>query len=55
LAIAAFSVLFSLLETQYGGNGTTDFALPNLHGAGPLGPDQGTWCICTEGQFPMRN
>jgi microcystin-dependent protein len=28
--------LFSLLGTQYGGNGTTTFALPNLQGRTPL-------------------
>ena len=28
--------LFSLLGTQYGGNGTTNFALPNLQGRAPM-------------------
>jgi microcystin-dependent protein len=30
LAISQNTALFSLLGTQYGGNGTTNFALPNL-------------------------
>lgn len=30
LSIAQYSALFSLIGTTYGGNGTTNFALPNL-------------------------
>jgi microcystin-dependent protein len=37
LAIAQNQALFSLLGTQYGGNGTTNFALPNLQGRTPIG------------------
>jgi len=36
LAIAQNQALFSLLGTQYGGNGVTTFALPNLQGRVPL-------------------
>ncbi len=36
LAISQYSALYSLLGTQYGGNGTTNFALPNLNGRFPL-------------------
>jgi microcystin-dependent protein len=32
VSISQFSGLFSLLGTQYGGNGTTNFQLPNLVG-----------------------
>ena len=32
LPIAQNTVLFSLLGTQYGGNGTTNFALPDMRG-----------------------
>jgi microcystin-dependent protein len=32
LPISQYSALFSLLGTNYGGNGTTNFALPNLQG-----------------------
>lgn len=36
LAIATNTALFSLLGTTYGGNGTTNFALPNLKGRTPV-------------------
>lgn len=39
LPISQYSALFSLLGTQYGGNGTTTFAIPNLTGRFPLGAD----------------
>jgi len=31
------TALFSLLGTQFGGDGTTNFALPDLRGAVPVG------------------
>lgn len=40
LPISQNTALFSLLGTQYGGNGQTTFALPNLQGRAPL--DQGS-------------
>jgi microcystin-dependent protein len=36
LAISQNTALFSLLGIQYGGNGTTTFALPDLRGRGPI-------------------
>jgi microcystin-dependent protein len=41
LSISQFSALFALLGTQYGGNGTTNFLLPDLQGraAGQVGPN----------------
>jgi microcystin-dependent protein len=36
LPISQNTALFSLLGTTYGGNGTTNFALPNLQGSAPL-------------------
>lgn len=36
LPISANTALFSILGTQYGGNGRTTFALPNLQGASPM-------------------
>ncbi|HET9136623.1 MAG TPA: tail fiber protein, partial [Candidatus Kapabacteria bacterium] len=36
LSIAQNTALFSLLGTTYGGNGTTNFALPNLQSRVPL-------------------
>jgi microcystin-dependent protein len=40
LPISQNAALFSLLGTQFGGNGTSTFALPNLQGRVPIG--QGT-------------
>jgi microcystin-dependent protein len=37
LAIASYDVLFSVIGTQYGGNGSTTFSLPDLRGAVPVG------------------
>lgn len=42
LAISSNTALFSLLGTQYGGNGTTNFALPDLRGRSPVHVGQGT-------------
>lgn len=36
LPISQFSALFSLIGTYYGGNGTSNFALPNLQGSAPM-------------------
>ena len=36
LSIAQNSALFSLIGTYYGGNGTTNFALPDLRGRAPM-------------------
>jgi microcystin-dependent protein len=41
MAISQNTALFSLLGTTYGGNGTTNFALPNLQGCVPMHAGQG--------------
>ena len=41
LQISQNTALFSLLGTQYGGNGQTNFALPNLQSKAPLHWGQG--------------
>lgn len=41
LPISQNTALFSLLGTTYGGDGRSNFALPNLQGSVPLQPDQG--------------
>lgn len=41
LSISQNTALFSILGTYYGGNGTTNFALPNLQGMAPLGAGTG--------------
>jgi hypothetical protein len=43
------TALFSLIGTIYGGNGTTNFALPDLRGVAPNGL---TYTICDLGIFP---
>jgi microcystin-dependent protein len=42
LPIAQNTALFSLLGTTYGGNGTTNFALPDLRGRVPVGQGTGS-------------
>lgn len=41
LSIAQNTALFSILGTTYGGNGSSNFALPNLQGRVPMGFGQG--------------
>jgi microcystin-dependent protein len=41
LPISQNTALFSLLGTTYGGNGKSNFALPNLQGCAPVGWGQG--------------
>jgi microcystin-dependent protein len=41
LPISQNTALFSLLGTQYGGNGVSTFALPNLQGMAPMHAGQG--------------
>jgi len=41
LPISQNTALFSLLGTNYGGNGTTTFGLPNLQGRTPMHKGQG--------------
>lgn len=41
LSIQQNAALFSILGTTYGGNGTTNFALPDLRGRIPMAPGAG--------------
>ena len=41
MPISQNTALFSLLGTTYGGDGRTNFALPNLQGNAPMHPGQG--------------
>ena len=41
LPISQNTALFSLLGTTYGGNGQSNFALPDLQGSAPMHPGQG--------------
>lgn len=42
LPIAQNTALFSLLGTTYGGNGQTNFSLPDIRGRAPMGVGQGS-------------
>ena len=41
MPISQNTALFSLLGTTYGGNGASNFGLPNLQGSAPMHPGQG--------------
>ena len=44
--------LFALLGTNFGGDGRTTFALPDLRGKEPVPSTQ--YCIALQGIFPSR-
>jgi len=53
LSIKGNEALFTILRTQYGGDGISTFALPNLHGREPI---QGTrYIICVVGVYPSQD
>ena len=52
LQIQQNSALFSLISNQFGGNGTSNFALPDLRGAAPQ-PGV-SYYICIPGIYPTR-
>ncbi len=52
MSIAQNTALFSLLGTNFGGNGQTTFGLPDLRAVAPNGL---TYSILTSGIFPSRN
>lgn len=53
LSISQYNVLFSLLGIQFGGDGTTNFALPNLLGTEPM-PGMNFY-IAISGDYPPRS
>lgn len=53
LPINQYQALFSLLGTRFGGDGRTNFAVPNLKGKEPI---PGTkYCIMLQGIYPTRD
>lgn len=57
LPISSNSALFSLFGTQYGGDGRTTFALPDLRGEDENGNRRFTvvrYCVVSEGVYPSR-
>jgi microcystin-dependent protein len=54
LPINQYQALFSLLGTNFGGDGRTTFALPNLKGKEPLPHLE--YCIATAvGSYPTKD
>ena len=51
LDIAENEALYWLLGTQYGGDGKTTFALPDLR---PITPNGLTYSVCVDGMFPQH-
>ena len=52
LPISSNTALFSLLGTTFGGDGTTNFALPDLRAITPKGLQ---YSICVSAIYPVRN
>jgi microcystin-dependent protein len=52
LAISANTALFSLLGTAFGGDGKTNFGVPNLLDKVPI--SQGNYYIAMQGVYPQR-
>jgi hypothetical protein len=56
LKIRDYQALFSLLQTHFGGDGRTDFALPDLtHSNATAFAPKGqkvTWCVIVRGDYP---
>ena len=57
LPISSNQPLFSLLGTNFGGDGQTTFGLPDLQKSSPLGAVPGVvgYCICVDGTYPRRD
>ena len=57
LPISQYQALFSLIGTTYGGDGVTNFALPNLSGDKAIKDASGAalnWVIALNGVYPSR-
>ena len=57
LTIEANQALFSLLGANFGGDGRTNFALPDMRANSPLGAVAGVvgYCIAVNGVYPARD
>ena len=49
LPISQYAALYSILGTHYGGNGQTNFALPDLRGRMPIGAGQSPYSFINLG------
>jgi microcystin-dependent protein len=52
LSINSYIALFSILGTNFGGNGTSTFQLPDLRA---FAPNYMQYSICVQGYYPSRN
>lgn len=55
LQISQNQALYSLLGTNYGGDGITNFQLPDLRGAVPFQQPYMMYYICISGVYPVRS
>lgn len=51
LPINQYQAVFSIMGTNFGGNGVNNFALPDLRNLAPPGL---FWSVCTEGIYPSH-
>jgi microcystin-dependent protein len=54
LDISTYQALYSLIGTRFGGNGTSNFCLPNLNNAA-LCSGNTKYYISTQGLYPSRS
>jgi microcystin-dependent protein len=54
LSIQQYTALFSILGTQYGGDGRVTFCLPNLNKTPIAAGTSLKYIICTQGLYPAR-
>ena len=54
LAIAGYQSLFALLGTTFGGDGITNFRLPDMRSALPIQGIGMHYCIAYQGIYPSR-
>lgn len=52
LPVTQYQALYSLIGNKFGGNGSTNFALPNLQGGEPIPNTR--YYIAIEGLYPTR-
>jgi microcystin-dependent protein len=52
LNISQYPNLFSVFYTNYGGDGRTNFGIPDLQGLEPEGVN---YVVCVGGTYPTRN
>ena len=56
LPVQKYQALFSLLTTRFGGNGTTNFALPDMRTEKDRwDPTKPVYAICINGNWPARD